>query len=61
MKILNSKTLENGDEEFEIELSEDEKKLIKEVNGWKKLTNARIQNWFNEMLVNFMKEEIKGL
>jgi hypothetical protein len=57
MKILNSKTLENGDEEFEIELSEDEKKLIKEVNGWKKLTNARIQSWFNEMLVNFINED----
>lgn len=57
MEILEIKTLPNGDEELSIELTNEERELIKKAKGWKKLTNKRIQEWFLEALVNTTLEE----
>jgi hypothetical protein len=61
MEILEIKTLPNGDEELSIELTDEERELIKKAKGWKKLTNKRIQEWFLETLMNTtLKEDEKN-
>jgi len=50
MEVLDVKTLPNGDEEWTIDLTKQEREMIKKEKGWKRLTMPRIQSWFVETL-----------
>lgn len=45
-------TLPDGQEEITIDLTQEERKTIREHLGVKKLTNKRIKEWFLETLEN---------
>lgn len=57
MRVLEVRTLPNGDEEFDIELTDEERETIKKTKGWKRLTNKRIKEWFMETLSNTLEYE----
>ncbi len=57
MKVLSVKELPDGSEEFELELTDEEREMIKKAKGWERLTNSRIQSWFIETLENTIESE----
>jgi len=57
MRVLNVNTLENGDTEYEIELTDEERKTIKGQKGWKRLTQKRLNEWFLEGIRNTKRLE----
>ncbi|MBC8550135.1 MAG: hypothetical protein H8D23_10860 [Candidatus Brocadiales bacterium] len=57
MQVLEVKELPNGDFEYEIDLTDEEREMIKKAKGWKRLTKARIQTWFLETLNNTIEKE----
>ena len=47
--IINSVTdLPNGDASVEIEMTDEERTMLREFYGWKRLSHKRIQGWFVE-------------
>lgn len=56
MKILDVKTMPNGEEEFTIDLTKAEKEEIKKAYGWKRLTEKRIKQWFLETVKNTIEK-----
>ena len=50
MQVLEVKKLPNGDFEYEIDLTKDEREMIKKAKGWKRLTRKRLQSWYEETL-----------
>jgi len=57
MEFLSVKTLPDGSEEFEIDLTDEEREMIKKSKGWSRLTRKRIQTWFIETLENTLDKE----
>ena len=57
MQVLEVKELPNGDFEYEIDLTDEEREMIKKAKGWKRLTSKRIQSWFLETLNNTIEKE----
>ncbi len=57
MKVLSVNVLPDGSEEFELDLTDEEREIIKKAKGWKRLTNKRLQSWFIETLENTIEHE----
>ena len=57
MKVLEVNELPSGDAEYTIDLTDEERKMIKQTKGWKRLTSKRIQSWFIETLENTIEKE----
>ena len=57
MRILDTKQIDDYNEEFTLELTLKERSLIRKHYGWKRLTKNRIEKWFNETLKNTIKKE----
>ena len=52
MEVLAITELSSGDHQVDLELTEDERQMIREEYGWKRLTNKRIQQWFLNTVQN---------
>ena len=50
MKAIKVKTLPDDREEYGIELTKEERDMIKAKYGWQRLTSSRLQWWFKETL-----------
>jgi len=57
MKVLNVTELPDGSAAYDIELTDEERKMIRKAKGWKRLTSKRIQSWFLETLKNTIEKE----
>ena len=57
MKVLNIEKIDNGEEIIDLELTIEERNLIKKEKGWKRLTNKRLSVWFIETLENTIELE----
>lgn len=57
MKVLEVNELPDGSAEYVIDLTDEEREMIKTAKGWKRLTKKRIQSWFIETLENTIEKE----
>jgi len=57
MRILNITSVDDNSEEITIDLTNIERKKIKDHYGWKRLTKKRIEKWFNEIIKNTIERE----
>ena len=56
VQVLEVKELPNGELEYEIDLTDEEREMIKKAKGWKRLTRKRVQSWFLETFENTEKK-----